>query len=325
MSKVNYAKCTELSEAIVAAYHNGTLPASHVDHTQLKEWVTNALSRLQVKENVIHTDVVAEIVSKIRYYQHINFADPILVVKRLAGDLYLVNGNHTATALEQVIRQSLVVGVTEAPISIIPDDMLPSDPAELKETLRLVATMMNRQPKVVRGMSKADIRRMIANDDIGGIDIHNKEYQKAKANSAHVPLSTIREIVAKIAVQNHTSHVNQKFNFKQFTAYELSKIRRDRTDRNNFVQIAKVTKDIAGTFAGVIDHMVTHKGTKSVHILFHFKNFEDINKFKVPTEEYMKAFEKLVNFSVTYEFLDDQQFLFQDEDTADLAAFFAKG
>jgi hypothetical protein len=325
MTIINYAKCTQLAETIVAAYHNGTLPASSVDQAQLKEWITNHLSRLQVKENVIHADVVAEIVSKIRYYQHINFADPILVVKRLSDDLFLVNGNHTATALEQVIRQSLVVGVTKAPIAIIPDDMLPSDPAELSETLRLVATMMNRQPKVVRGMSKTDIRRMIANDYIDDIDIYNLEYQKAKANSAHVPLSTIREIVSKIAEQNLATSLNKKFNFKQLTPYEISKIKQDRTTRNNFVQHAKVSKDIAGTFAGVIDHMVTHKGTKRVHVVFHFKNYEDINAFKIPTQEYMENFKALVNFPVTYEFLDDQQFLFHDEDSADLAAFFAKG
>jgi ribosomal protein L22 len=324
MSKVNYAKCTQIAETIVAAYHKGTLPVSVVDEAQLKEWITNQFSRLQVKENVIHTDVVGDIVSKIRYYQHINFADPILVVKRLAGDLFLVNGNHTATALEQVIRQALVVGVTKAPIAIIPDDMLPSDPAELKETLHLVATMMNRQPKVVRGMGKADIRRMIANDDHDGIDVHNLEYQKAKANSAHVPLSTIREIVSKVAEKNLATSLNKKFHFKQLTTSELNKVKEDRTTRKNFVQHAKVSKDIAGTFAGVIDHMVTHKGTKCVHVVFHFKNYEDINALKIPTQEYMENFKALVNFPVTYEFLDDQQFLFHDEETADLAAFFAK-
>lgn len=323
MSKVNYTKCTQAAEAIVAAYHKGTLPKSTADYAQLKEWVTSTASIIQVKLNRVHIDVIAEIISKIKYYKHINYADPILVVNTPKG-LMLVNGNHTAAALEQVIRQSLIDGLNEAPIAIIPDDMLPSDPAEVSETLRLVATMMNRQPKVVRGMSKADLRNVITDDDRDGADIHNTEYQLAKANSAHFPLDVIRDIVAKIVANNYATNTNKKFHFKQLTTYELSKIRLDRTTRKNFVQIAKVSKDIAGTFAGVIDHMVTHKGTKSVHILFHFKNYDDISAFKVPAEEYMESFKQLVNFPVTYEFLDDQQFLYQDENSTNLAAFFAK-
>jgi hypothetical protein len=38
----------------------------------------------------------------------------------------------------------------------------------------------------------------------------------------------------------------------------------------------------------------------------------------------MESFKQLVNFPVTYEFLDDQQFLYQDENSTNLAAFFAK-
>lgn len=308
MSKLNFKKCSAQAERIVKEYHSKQLPLEFVGHEQLATWVNDPTMRLQVKENVIHNDVVGEIVSKIKYFRHIDHADPILVVETIKGR-FLVNGNHTATALEQIIRKAIVPGINQAPIAIIPNDMLPSDKEELRETLRLVATMMNRQPKVVRGMSKDDIRRMISEDIIDNIDVHDKEYQEAKANAAQMPLSTIREIIAKIQSQSETSLENKKFNFRQLTKYQTDKFKVSRAEKSRFVQVALVTKDqIFGSLAGVIQALVEHETCKNVHVIFHFKSHHDVETLKIPTINKMEKFKTFVNAPITYEFLDNIQY-----------------
>jgi hypothetical protein len=187
--------------------------------------------------------------------------------------------------------------------------MLPSDPAEQAETIKQIAMMMNIQDKPVQGIFKNDMRRAIAEDAKQGVDIHNEEYQEARASSAHMPLDTIKEIVSKIATLTDAERTNSDYNFIRLDPVTLDTAKRKRKTTHNFVQIATVSKNIAGSLAGVVDHMATHKGTKSVHVLFHFKNYDDINNFKVPAEEYMENVKELLNFPVTYEFLDDQQFV----------------
>ena len=310
MTKPNaiYTKCQKYAKAVVEAYKKRTLLASTADLPQLQVWTLHNRNKVQAREKLVNPEFVATIIRNISYQKHIQNADPILVAEQ-NGVRLLINGNNTAAALEQVIRLQIVPGVFEAPIAIIPDDMLPSDPDEQAETIKQIAIMMNIQVKPVQGVFKADMRRVIAEDAKKGVDIHNEEYQEVRSSSAHMPLDTIKEIVSKVASLTDAERTNSDYNFIRLDPKVLDTAKRKRKTKHNFVQIATVSKNIAGTLAGVVDHMATHKGTKSIHVLFHFKNYDDINNFKVPAEEYMENVKEVLNFPVTYEFLDDQQFV----------------
>jgi len=305
-----------MAENIYKAYHAKQLPIKMVGHSVLKEWVDVPSRVLQIRDGMRQVDHIAEIIQKVVYYQHIDYADPPLAIEDGRGQsgLYLINGNHTVNALEQVIRLRKVPGITQVPVAIIPDEMLPEDKEERMQTLRLVGTMMNRQPKVVRGITKNDIRDMITRDMNEGINIQNHAYQNAKSLSAHLPLATIRELVGKVLVDSAARNMNTKMKFREVPRWELNAIATQRQTFVNFVQVATVTKDkIFGTLAGVLQAMVEHDGCESVHLIFHFKNYSDIRTLKIPTKEKIEAFTKLVNFPVTYEFIDDIQFVDQSE------------
>ena len=310
MSKpnANFLKCKKYAKAVVDAYEKRTLLASTADLAELQVWTLHNKNKYQTREKVVNPEFVSHIIRNISYQKHIQNADPILVAEQ-NGVRLLINGNNTAAALEQVIRLQIVPGVFEAPIAVIPHDMLPSDPAERLETIKQIAMMMNIQDKPVQGIYKSDMRRAIAEDAKNGVDIHNEEYQEVRSSSAHMPIATIKEIVSKVASLTDAERTNSDYNFIRLDPKVLDTAKRKRKTKHNFVQIATVSKNIAGTLAGVVDHMATHKGTKSIHVLFHFKNYDDINNFKVPAEEYMEAVKELLNFPVTYEFLDDLQFV----------------
>jgi len=313
---VDYTKCANLAEAIYKQYHAKQLPTKMVGYAVLKEWVDIASRVLQIRENLKLSDHIAEIIQKIRYYQHIDYADPPLAIEDGRGQsgLYLINGNNTVNALEQTIRFRLVPGLTQVPVVVVPDEMLPQGKEERKQTLQLLGTMMNRQPKVVRGMSKNDIRDMITRDMREGINIQDYAYQDAKSQSAHLPLATIRELVGKVLADSAARNMNAKMKFRELARWEVNAIATQRQTHTNFVQVATVTKDkIFGTLAGVLQAMVEHDGCDSVHLIFHFKNYSDIRTLKVPTKEKIEAFTKLVNFPVTYEFIDDTQFVDQSD------------
>ena len=310
MSKpnANFLKCKEYAKAVVDAYKKRTLLASTADLPQLQTWTHHNLNKYQTREKAVNPEFVATIIRTISHDMHIRNADPILVAEQ-NGVRLLINGNNTAAALEQVIRLQIVPGVFEAPIAVIPHDMLPSDPADRAETIKQIAMMMNIQVKHAQGVFKNDMRRAIAEDAKKGVDIHNEQYQEIRASSAHMPIATIKDLVSKVASLTDAERTNSDYNFIQLNPAALDKAKRKRKTAHNFVQIATVSKNIAGSLAGVIDHQATHKGTKGIHILFHFKNYDDINNFKVPAEEYMENVKELLNFPVTYEFLDDQQFV----------------
>jgi hypothetical protein len=155
---------------------------------------------------------------------------------------------------------------------------------------------------------------MIARDHVTGKDIQDADYQKAKSQSAHIPLATVRELVSKVLTDSSTAKLNAKMKFRQLAGHEVESVARERLNRKNFVQIAVVTKNkIFGTLSGAIQAMVEHDGCESVHIVFYFKNFSDISLLKAPTKEKIEKMKKIVKFPVTYEFLDDMQFVDQSD------------
>ncbi len=301
---ISHKKCLVMAEQIVKLYRSGSLKNEQVDRDQLVVFITKSGRRLQVKQNEVHVEVVSEIVNKIKVFKHINFADPILVIEDDEG-YFLINGNHTAHALEQVIRNGKIVpGLKTAPIAIIPEDLLPSEAAERLEVLKLVGTIMNRVEKIVRGMTKGDIKHLIMNDMIDGKDIYHDDYQEVMAEAAQMEKATIRELVSKVKLESLVSMQNKKFHFKQYTVAELNGHKVDRETNETEVTWAVVTTDkIYETLGKAIGNMIERSCTKA-HIIFHFKNYEDVKKLQSKTQERISKFMQTSSVNLTYEFLE---------------------
>lgn len=335
MTKVNidYPKCLELAESIYKAYHANELPIRMVGYAVLKEWrispnkdELSAFERgriLQIRDNVVIPEHIAQIIEKIIYYNSIEYADPMLVFEDGKGinGLFLVNGNNTANALEQVMRFKKLPGLTEVPIAIIPHDMLPSDDENRRHTLELVGTMMNRQPKVFRGGTKNDLAVLIEKDYASGIDVHNKAYQQAKSQSAHIDIRVVRELVSKVVSNSIETSINKAQHFRALTSDEITSFKKQHSNGNNYVQVATVTKDkFFGTLAGVLQHVVEHNAD-SVHLGLIFKNYSDIRSLKTPSRQKIEAFSEFVTFPVTYEFLDHMQFVQVQSNSSNVLQF----
>jgi len=295
-----------MAELIVKLYRNNQLKRDEMTHDQLVTIITRKGRRLQIRQNVVHVEVVSEIINKIRVFKHIEFADPILVIEDDEG-YFLVNGNHTAHALEQVIKNGKIVpGLKTAPIAIISNELLPSDIADRNEVLKLVATIMNRVEKVVRGMTKGDIKDMIKVDLIDGKKIDDAEYQQVLADAAQVEESTIRELVSKVKQDSLTAILNQKHKHYQYTVAELNTLKANREDIRTEVTWAVVTPDKTyETLGKAIGNMIERDCTKA-HVLFHFKNYEDVKDLKVKTENRIAQFMQHCTAKLTYEFLPCQ-------------------
>jgi acetolactate synthase small subunit len=208
-------------------------------------------------------------------------------------------------ALEQVIRNGKIVpGLKTAPIAIIPEDLLPSDTESRDEVLKLVGVMMNRVEKIVRGMTKGDIKNLIKNDFIDKKNIDNSEYQQVMADSSQMELSTIRELVSKVKQESLTELQNKKFLFKQYTVSELNAHKVDRETTETEVTWAVVTSDKTyETLGKAIGNMIERSCTKA-HVIFHFKNYEDVKLLRSKTEDRIAKFMKTSSVNLSYEFLE---------------------
>lgn len=300
---MTHKKCLAMAEYIVNLYRKGELEKREVDRDQLVIFITKSGRRLQVKQNEVHVEVVSEIVNKIRVFKHIEHADPILVIEDDEG-YFLINGNHTVHALEQVIRNGKIVpGLKTAPIAVIPDSLLPSDPQDRVEVLKHIAIIMNRVEKIVRGMTKGDIKNLIKNDMIDKKNIDDSEYQEVMAASAQMEVATIRELVSKVKQESLTELQNKKFHFKQYTVAELNAHKVDRETTETEVTWAVVTPDkIYETIGKAIGNMIERSCNKA-HIIFHFKNYDDVKKLESKTNERIAKFMKTSSVNLTYEFL----------------------
>jgi len=316
-NKIDHDRCTQIAEIVVAMFRDKQLELIKVGHSQLDTWMSSASDwALQIRQNLINRDVVSEILEKIRVFEHIDYADPILAIRtKLEGKdgLYLVNGNNTCCALEQVLRMDEFrsLNIKEVSVALIPVELMPKDKENLHETLEQIALMMNQQPKVVRATNKQDMQRLITKDLAErNVDINKLSYKRAKAKSSQMSLRTISEIVAKVRANAKVALTNQMNRFKQLVEADYTHIVSARKTNDNFVQIAALSKkSLFGSFAGAIQHMVFRKHCKSVHIIFHFTKFDDIEELKDWAIEYLEKSKLLVKFDVSYEFLDHLQII----------------
>ena len=172
--------------------------------------------------------------------------------------------------------------------------------------MKLVATIMNRVEKIVRGMTKNDIKDLINNDMIDGKNIDDTEYQEVLADAAQVEFSTIRELVSKVKSESFISMQNKKFKHKQYSVAELNGIKLDRETVDTEVTWAVVTTDKTyETLGKAIGNMIERDCAKA-HVLFHFKNHEDVKTLKKKTEERIAKFMQYNSVPLTYEFLPCQ-------------------
>jgi len=314
---MSYKKCLAFAERIVEAYKNQTIPIHYLSFDKLlllKKYV------LQVRQNAVNVDKVSEIVGKIRATKSSKFIDPILIFeapKELllindsrceasAKSYIVVNGNHTIDVNTEVIRKKIVDGYTEAPIAVIPANMLPELPEDQFEVLKLVAVIMNKVEKIVQGMTKNDIKHLIGNDIISGKNVSDTDYQEVLAEASQMTVYDIRTLVAKAKQESLNQKLNHRFNFRQYTVAEMNEVKFDREEDLGFeteVTWAVVTPDKTyETLGKAIGNMLQNDCSKA-HIIFHFKNYDDVKKLKDPTMEKISKFLKTSKVTVSYEFL----------------------
>lgn len=318
---MSYKKCLAMAERIAETYKNHSFQIQEITLDKvllLKKYV------LQVRQNVVNVDKVSEIVGKIRVTKTTQFIDPILVVEASPELLKLndveceaskpalmvVNGNHTTDVNIEVIRKKIVDGYTEAPIVIIPANMLPELPEDQFEVLKLVAVIMNKVEKIVQGMTKNDIKHLIVNDLVSGKDITDSDYQEVLAEAAQMSLYDIRTLVSKARQEALNQKLNRRFNFKQYSVAEMNEIKFDREGELGFdteVTWAVVTPDKTyETLGKAIGNMLQNDCSKA-HIIFHFKNYDDVKKLKEETEKKIAKFQETSKIMINYEFLPWQK------------------
>ncbi len=314
---MSYKKCLAMAERIAEAYKSGSLQINQIALDKLLLLKKNVL---QVRQNVVNVDKVAEIVGKVRVTKSTQFVDPILVVQASpellklnnpdcecsVPALMVVNGNHTTDVNIEIIRKGIVVGYTEAPIVVIPAEMLPELPEDQFEVLKLVAVIMNKVEKIVQGMTKSDIKHLIVNDLVSGKDINNSDYQEVLAEAAQLSLYDIRTLVAKARQESLNQKLNRRFNFKQYSVAEMNEIKFNREGELGFdteVTWAVVTPDKTyETLGKAVGNMLQNDCSKA-HIIFHFKNYDDVKKLKDETEKKIAKFQDTSKVKINYEFL----------------------
>lgn len=303
---MTHNECLRMAEAIAAAYKNGKLIDSTADYQQLLKWATDKSSVLQVRFNKINVDTVADIVDRIRYFQHMDFADAILVELRKDGTLRLINGNHTNAAYVEAIEKRLVDGLLTARIAIIPEDQLPQDETDRELVLQNVALIMNRKEVVHNKTTKGDVRDVIRKAIINGVDVHSQDYQSTLSAAVQMKQSIISKLVMEANVDLKEEELKQKFNFKQYSSAEMNLIKQEREnefeddDESVAVTWAVVTRDKIYETLGKAVGSALNFG--KAHIIFHFKNYSD-TKLKRDTERAIKAWTENCTMQITYEFL----------------------
>lgn len=304
---ISHQKCMVMAQRIVKAYNERKLRLDTIDKDVIYTLITRKGRRLQVRQNVVNSDRISEMVGKIRVLKHVEMADPILVLEDDEG-WFLVNGNHTATLFNEIIRLRIIPGLNTAPIAIIPEDMLPSDPQDRLEVLKLVAVQMNKVEKIVQGMTKDDIKHLIQMDMIDGKNIDDDDYQEVMAESAMLKLSVIRQLVSKVKEESLNLQLNTKFNHKQYSVSDLTIIKHDRyrelgTEYEiTWAVTGDKTWETLGKAIGKLIESPAGLATKA-HIMFHFKNYADVRELKDDTEKKIKMFQDLSLVPISYEFL----------------------
>jgi hypothetical protein len=303
---MTHNECLRVAEAIVADYKAKKLPRSTADYAQLLKWATDETTVLQVRSNKINVDTLAEIVDRIRYFQHMDFADDILVEIRSDGTMRLINGNHTNAGHIEAIEKKLVKGLTGANIAIIPEERLPSNSKDRERVLQQVALVMNRKEVVHNKTTKADVRDLIRKDIISGVDVNTFDYQSTLSATVQMKDAVIGKLIMEAKVDLKEAELRQKFNFKQYSAGEINLIKQEREaefedeDESVAVTWAVVTRDkIYETLGKAVGNALNYN---KAHIIFHFKNYSD-TKLKKDTVKSIDAWTKHCTMQITYEFL----------------------
>lgn len=303
---MSHNDCLRVAETIAAEYKAKKLPRSKAEYAQLIKWATDETTVLQVRSNKINVDTLAEIVDRIRYFQHMEFADDILVEKRADGSLRLINGNHTNAGHIEAIEKNLVKGLTGANIAIIPDEMLPSDATERERVLQQLALVMNRKEVVHNKTTKSDVRDLIRKDILSGVNVDSRDYQSTLSATVQMKDTVIGKLIMEAKVDLKEAELRTKFNFKQYSSSEINLIKQEREaefeedDESVAVTWAVVTRDkIYETLGKAVGNALNYN---KAHIIFHFKNYSD-TKLKKDTVKSIDAWTKHCTMEITYEFL----------------------
>ena len=280
------------AEKIVDAYNNNLLKETSVTVDQLEQWV-NGENVVQVREVTYNQERLSRIVELIRMRGDLSRISPPLV-RKVNGNLELLDGNHTVNAVYQAINRNMVqerkIPVRVVSESFFEDMDMTED--EVLLTIHSVSTRLNPDEIVKTPMNSRDRRHLIEREYYASkVDVDSfftEAYIRLKAKDFHVPTTTIRSIVHQIRNNILRNEQNSIHNFRTYGSSELNNIKLDRENKSPDVAqtVAVVTQDkLWETFGKAINMMHKHAlsdddNLAAGNIVFYYKDYQSMVDFK---------------------------------------------
>ena len=284
------------AEKIVSAYNNNLLKEMAVTVDQLEQWV-NGENVVQVREVTYNQERLSRIVELIRMRGDLSGISPPLV-RKVDGNLKLIDGNHTVNAVYQAINRNMV-RERKIPVRVVSESFFQDMDMTEEETLltiHSVSTRMNPDEVVKTPMTARDRRHLIEREYYastyapkGDVDsFFTEAYILLKAKDFHVPQATIRSIVHQIKTNVLRNEQNSIHNFRTYGSFELNHIKLDRENKSPDVAqtVAVVTQDkLWETFGKAINMMHKHAlsdddNLAAGNIVFYYKDYQSMVDFK---------------------------------------------
>ena len=234
----------------------------------IKELKTDEIVRdfkkIQVRAENTNDDKIKEIVEFVKEYNDDSNFDPItIIVDDDEIPIYLVDGNHTVHAREQLQYKF-------TPAYCIPY----SDLWCKYDNAQKLGHALNKVDKVLDRSSDESIRNVIRDDMRRGIDIENQEYKKNLSRLLKRTLKGIGRMVSSIKgeVDGDPLTTNPR---RLFTAEELQEIKEEREleDLDTTVVLGSTHGASGGQALGsLLKQMATDNNTSGLLILYH-RNF----------------------------------------------------
>ena len=287
---MNISRIDDCAEKIVNAYNNNLLEESNVNVVQLEQWV-NGDNVVQVREVTYNQERLSRIIELIRMRGDLSRISPPLV-RKINGNLELLDGNHTAYAAYQAIDRNMV-RERKIPVRVVSESFF--EGMTEKETvmaIHSVSTRLNPDEIVKTPMTSRDRRHLIEREYYASkVDVDSfftEAYIRLKAKDFHVPVTAIRSIVHQIRNNIARNEQNSIHNFRTYGSSELNYIKLDRENKSPDVAqtVAVVTQDkLWETFGKAINMMHKHAlsdddNLAAGNIVFYYKDYQSMVDFK---------------------------------------------
>ena len=288
------------------------LKRAWADKDQMLMWYEGKY-RNQVREVHLDEEHVSNIVYRIEASGHSDNANPILCYEEIIDSetvLIVADGNNTNAALLRADKKGYI-SIEGTDVLIIPEDLIPNDVVGKKLLLDAIGAEMNVSTVIKKGMMPRDLRAMVKRHKEAGVDIDDKAYRAMLRRKFQMTAEDVSSNVSKAKSEQSRELKNDLHNFHQYTTGDGDYFKRARTIRfnkeNRSVGVCWAVVDrckwIPETLGKAMGLSMNHA---EIHIVFHFKDFEDTS-FQSQAETYIASFSKKYGVAFSYEFLPWKQ------------------